>query len=144
MRTFGTILVALCALCSGIGHRHSTRGLRDAGAARPPLAGHNGNVVRSSVTADGCERMTDPSNSGKPASFEKNLERLDAIVRQLEDADLPLEKALQLYEEGMKLSQVCHKQLEEAEGRVEILRKKAGGQLVAEPFEPEKTATGEE
>ena len=88
--------------------------------------------------------MTDPSNSGKPASFEKNLERLDAIVRQLEDADLPLEKALQLYEEGMKLSQVCHKQLEEAEGRVEILRKKAGGQLVAEPFEPEKTATGEE
>ncbi|PYV21657.1 MAG: exodeoxyribonuclease VII small subunit [Acidobacteria bacterium] len=88
--------------------------------------------------------MTDPSNSGKPASFEKNLERLDAIVRQLEDADLPLEKALQLYEEGMKLSQVCHKQLEEAEGRVEILRKKAGGQLVAEPFEPEKTTTGEE
>jgi exodeoxyribonuclease VII small subunit len=82
--------------------------------------------------------MSEPSNSGKAAPFEKNLERLDAIVRQLEEADLPLEKALQLYEEGMKLSQVCHKQLEEAEGRVEILRKKAGGQVVAEPFEPEK------
>lgn len=79
------------------------------------------------------------SQSTKPAkseSFEKNLERLDAIVRQLEDADLPLEKALQLYEEGMKLSEVCHQQLEEAEGRVEILTKKAGGKVVAEPFEP--------
>ncbi len=83
--------------------------------------------------------MAQPSDPAKSATFEKNLERLDAIVRQLEDADLPLEKALQLYEEGMKLSQVCHKQLEEAEGRVEILRKKAGGQMVAEPFEPEKS-----
>jgi exodeoxyribonuclease VII small subunit len=80
-----------------------------------------------------------PPDPAKSVPFEKNLERLDAIVRQLEDADLPLEKALQLYEEGMKLSQVCHKQLEEAEGRVEILRKKAGGQMVAQPFEPENS-----
>jgi len=36
------------------------------------------------------------ANSGKAASFEKNLERLNAIVHQLEEADLPLEKALQL------------------------------------------------
>jgi exodeoxyribonuclease VII small subunit len=43
---------------------------------------------------------------------------------------------LQLYEEGMKLSEICHKQLEEAEGKVEILTKKAGGKVVAEPFEP--------
>ncbi len=75
----------------------------------------------------------------KADSFEKNLERLDAIVHQLEEADLPLEKALQLYEEGMKLSEVCHKQLEEAEGRVEILMKKAGSpQRRPEPFEPEE------
>lgn len=80
--------------------------------------------------------MTQSPKSGKPESFEKNLERLDAIVRQLEDADLPLEKALQLYEEGMNLSQVCHQQLQEAEGRVEVLTKKAGGKVVAEPFEP--------
>ncbi len=77
----------------------------------------------------------------KVETFEKNLERLDAIVRQLEDADLPLEKALQLYEEGMNLSEVCHKQLEEAEGRVEILMKKAGNssKRKAEPFEPEES-----
>jgi exodeoxyribonuclease VII small subunit len=83
--------------------------------------------------------MTQPPKFGKAESFEKNLERLDAVVRQLEDAELPLEKALQLYEEGMKLSEVCHKQLEEAEGRVEILMKKAGGKVVAEPFAPEET-----
>jgi exodeoxyribonuclease VII small subunit len=83
--------------------------------------------------------MPESSKPGKPEPFEKNRERLDAIVRQLEDADLPLEKALQLYEEGMKLSEVCHKQLEEAEGRVEILTKKAGGKIVAEPFEPEES-----
>jgi len=83
-------------------------------------------------------RMTQPSKSDKSPSFETNLERLDNIVRELEDADLPLEKALQLYEEGMKLSEACHRQLEEAEGRVEILRKRAGGKVVAEPFETEE------
>ena len=73
--------------------------------------------------------MTQPAKPVKSDSFEKNLERLDAIVQQLEDAELPLEKALQLYEEGMKLSEVCHQQLQEAEGRVQILMKKAGGTL---------------
>jgi exodeoxyribonuclease VII small subunit len=77
--------------------------------------------------------------SDKPEPFEKNLERLDAIVHQLEDADVPLEKALQLYEEGMKLSESCQAQLEAAEGRIEILNKKAGGKIVAESFEPEET-----
>lgn len=83
--------------------------------------------------------MSQPAKSGKAESFEKNLERLDAIVRALEDTDLPLERALQLYEEGMKLSEICHKQLEEAEGRVEILMKKAGGKVAPEPFEPEES-----
>ena len=82
--------------------------------------------------------------SAKPDSFEKNLERLDAIVHQLEDAELPLEKALELYEEGMALSNVCQQQLEAAEGRVEILRKRAGGKVVAEPFEEEPKTEGEE
>jgi len=83
--------------------------------------------------------MPQSAKTDKPEPFEKNLERLDAIVRELEDADLPLDKALQLYEEGMKLSEFCHKQLEEAEGRIEILSKKAGGKVVAEPFAPEDT-----
>ncbi|TAM83070.1 MAG: exodeoxyribonuclease VII small subunit [Acidobacteria bacterium] len=85
--------------------------------------------------------MSQAPKSAKPESFEKNLERLDAIVRQLEDADLPLEKALQIYEEGMKLSEACQKQLQEAEGRVQILMKRAGGKIVAEPFEQEDNET---
>ena len=84
--------------------------------------------------------MTRAANAGKAESFEKNLERLDAIVHQLEDAELPLEKALQLYEEGMKLSAVCHGQLQEAEGRVEVLLKKPGQtERTPEPFEPEES-----
>jgi exodeoxyribonuclease VII small subunit len=83
--------------------------------------------------------MSPSAKLEKAESFEKNLERLDAIVQQLEDTELPLEKALQLYEEGMKLSEVCHKQLEEAEGRVQILMKKSSGKVVAEPFEPEES-----
>jgi exodeoxyribonuclease VII small subunit len=82
--------------------------------------------------------MTQQTKSGKADSFEKNLERLDAIVHEMEDPELPLERALLLYEEGMKLSEVCHKQLEQAEGRIEILMKKAGGKVVAEPFESEE------
>lgn len=82
--------------------------------------------------------MTQQTKPGKADSFEKNLERLDAIVREMEDPEVPLERALVLYEEGMKLSEISHKQLEEAEGRIEILMKKAGGKIVAEPFESEE------
>jgi exodeoxyribonuclease VII small subunit len=85
--------------------------------------------------------MVQSSKPAKPESFEKNLERLDSIVHQLEDADLPLEKALQIYEEGMKLSEVCQKQLQEAEGRIQVLMKRAGGKIVAEPFEQEENET---
>jgi exodeoxyribonuclease VII small subunit len=83
--------------------------------------------------------MSQSAKSDKPDPFERNLARLDAIVQELDDTDLPLDKALVLYEEGMKLSECCHKQLEEAEGRVEILTKKAGGKLVAEPFAADET-----
>ncbi len=83
--------------------------------------------------------MSQSAKSDKPEPFEKNLARLDAIVQELEDVELSLNKALLLYEEGMKLSETCHQQLQEAEGRVEILTKKAGGKIVAEPFESEGT-----
>ncbi|HWP83658.1 MAG TPA: exodeoxyribonuclease VII small subunit [Terriglobia bacterium] len=67
-------------------------------------------------------------------SFEQGLERLEAIVAELEKGDLALERALELFEEGMKLSASCRKKLEEAENRVEILLKKNDGKMVAEPF----------
>ena len=67
-------------------------------------------------------------------SFEQGLERLERIVQELEKGDLALERALDLFEEGMKLSASCRKKLEEAENRVEILLKKNDGKMVAEPF----------
>ena len=54
---------------------------------------------------------------------------------ELEKGEVPLEKSLTLFEEGMQLSATCRKQLEEAEGKVEILLKQ-NGKLQAEPFEP--------
>jgi len=88
--------------------------------------------------------MSQPAKNGKPEPFEKNLARLDAIVQEMDDTELPLERALALYEEGMKLSDSCHKQLDEAEGRVEILTKKAGGKVIAEPFVADETEVGEQ
>lgn len=66
-------------------------------------------------------------------TFEKNLDRLEGIVKRLEESDLPLEEALALFEEGTTLSASCRKQLEEAEHRVEILTKRAEG-VAPEPM----------
>lgn len=67
--------------------------------------------------------------------FEDCLLRLEKIVQELEKGEVPLEKSLTLFEEGMQLSAACRKELEEAEGKVEILLKQ-NGKLQAEPFEP--------
>ena len=59
--------------------------------------------------------------------FEAALTELDAIVKKLEDGDIPLEQSLQLFERGVQLSRFCHARLEEAEKRIEILNER--GQL---------------
>jgi len=69
------------------------------------------------------------------AKFEDCIQRLEKIVQELEKGDVPLEKSLTLFEEGMQLSTACRKELEEAEGKVEILLKQ-NGKVQAEPFEP--------
>jgi exodeoxyribonuclease VII small subunit len=68
------------------------------------------------------------------AKFEDCLKRLEEIVDQLEKGDLPLEQSLALFEEGMKLSNACRGELEQAEGKVEILMKQ-GAKLQAQPLE---------
>jgi exodeoxyribonuclease VII small subunit len=70
----------------------------------------------------------------KPPTFEEGLQQLEAIVKEMESGELPLERALGLFERGMKLSGDCRKQLEEAETRVEILTKRAG-EMEPRPFE---------
>jgi len=79
-----------------------------------------------------------PEGAEKSAAmdFEKSLARLEDVVKRLELPNLPLTEAMKLFEEGLQLSQQCQKQLQEAEGRVEILLKSADGKLAAEPFRP--------
>ena len=76
--------------------------------------------------------MTDlPPDS--PKDFEAGLGRLEEIVSILEDGELRLENALELFEEGIRLSRFCHSKLGQAERRVELLLKDSSGELI--PFD---------
>ena len=80
-----------------------------------------------------------PQSAGeqKAVSFEASLAELESIVKEMESGELPLERALELFERGVKLSETCRKQLEEAETRVEILVRR-GDKVQPEPFRPDK------
>jgi exodeoxyribonuclease VII small subunit len=65
-----------------------------------------------------------------PPNFEAALAKLEQIVQRLEKGELPLEDSLVLYEEGVRLSRLCHAKLEEAEGKIELLLKDQRGELV--------------
>lgn len=68
--------------------------------------------------------------------FEKALKRLEEIVEELEKGELDLDRSLQIFEEGIKMSRICSKRLQEAEKKIEILTKDERGKLKAELFEP--------
>lgn len=72
----------------------------------------------------------------KPKDFEDALERLEAIVRDLEDGELSLEASLARYEQGVSLARFCNDKLEEAEKRIAVLSTNERG-------EPKRDATGE-
>ncbi len=73
----------------------------------------------------------------KKVSFEEAMERLEAIVEQLEQEEIPLETAVALYKEGLTLSAVCREKLAAAEGEIVLLRKEAG-LWQEEPFQTEE------
>ena len=81
--------------------------------------------------------MTDATDSAPAPDFETALKRLEEIIKKLESGELPLDAALQLFEEGIQLSRFCHTKLGQAERRVEILLKNSSGQARAVPFENE-------
>jgi exodeoxyribonuclease VII small subunit len=67
------------------------------------------------------------------AKFEDDLTKLEGVVEQLERGDLTLDESVRLFEEGVKLSGACKKELEQAEGRIQVLVEgKAGKMQVAE------------
>lgn len=67
-------------------------------------------------------------------SFEESLKKLESLVEQLEKGDMSLEDSLKLFEEGVGLSAACKKELDAAEGKVEMLIKQRDGSLKTEPF----------
>jgi exodeoxyribonuclease VII small subunit len=83
-------------------------------------------------------------NENETPSFEAALARLEQIVQRLEKGELPLEESLVLYEEGIRLSRLCHAKLEEAEGKIELLMKDHRGELVPDgEGKPKKAPFGQ-
>ena len=75
-------------------------------------------------------------NEDNSQNFETSLEELERIVRELERGDLPLEKSLELFEQGVKLSRACQQRLNEAERRIEILTRDSQGRPAVSAFVP--------
>ena len=75
--------------------------------------------------------------ASKSFNLEKSLADLESLVEELESGDLPLEKAMKKFEEGIKLTRGCQAALKDAEQKVEILLKSAGGDGSLEAFEAE-------
>lgn len=74
--------------------------------------------------------------------FEEALKKLQKIVQDLEDGDIPLEEALERYEEGIRLSKTCAKKLESAKKKVEILLKNEDGSFELKDFD--ESSAGED
>jgi exodeoxyribonuclease VII small subunit len=85
---------------------------------------------------DGFLRRGNIMTKKKSEQFEDALKRLQVIVETLERGDLPLEQAMESFAEGMQLVQLCHKKLEEAEKKVQVLIKDQQGAWTAATFEP--------
>ena len=74
----------------------------------------------------------------KTVNLEKSLADLEALVEELESGDLPLEKAMKKFEDGIKLTRACQTALKDAEQKVEILVQSAGGDEELESFDVEE------
>ena len=71
----------------------------------------------------------------KTKSFEEQILELEEIVKKLENGDAPLDEAVSLFEEGVKLSAKCHEQLEKAEQKIKLLTENADGTVTETEFE---------
>ena len=71
-------------------------------------------------------------------SFEQSLKQLEQIVQDIEEGDLPLEKAIKKFEDGIKLSKNCSEKLDETEKRIMLLIKEQNGDITEKPFVQKK------
>ena len=73
-------------------------------------------------------------------SFEQAMENLEKIVEELEAGDLPLEKAMQKFEEGMELTRFCTRKLDETEKKINLLLRDKAGKVVEQPLQTDDQA----
>ena len=86
--------------------------------------------------------MSDSAKKPKEPSFEDGLKRLEAIVKELEQGELALERSLALYEEGTALNRALGLRLDDAERRIEVLTRGADGTIETAPFTPPEAGKG--
>lgn len=80
----------------------------------------------------------------KEIKFEKAMERLEVIVEELEKGELDIDRSLEIFEEGIKMSRVCSKKLEEAEKKIEKLTRDEKGEFITELFPDEDENSNDE
>jgi exodeoxyribonuclease VII small subunit len=78
------------------------------------------------------------------ASFEEQLMALETVVERLERGELTLDESVRLFEEGVKLSDACKKELEAAEGRIQVLVEKGNGVVKVVDLDVDITEKDEE
>jgi exodeoxyribonuclease VII small subunit len=81
--------------------------------------------------------MGKTSETPNEQTFESSIGRLEKLVEEMEGEDLPLEKLIVNYEEGIKLVKACQQKLAEAEKKIEIIQKQAGGEPELKAFDPD-------
>ncbi|MCP4630582.1 MAG: exodeoxyribonuclease VII small subunit [bacterium] len=77
-------------------------------------------------------------------SFEQAMKQLEQIVQDLESGDIPLEKAIKKFEEGIQLSKFCTEKLDESEKKITILMQGSDGKLAEVPFSGENDDLAED
>ena len=73
------------------------------------------------------------------ATFEEQLTALEMVVERLERGELPLDESVRLFEDGVRLSNACKRQLEEAEGRIQVLIEQGNGEMRVTALEVQET-----
>ncbi len=75
-----------------------------------------------------------PKAKTESLDFETAIETLESLIERLEGGDIPLEKALTEFEQGVALTKQCQKALDKAQKKIDILKEK-NGELFTQPFD---------
>ncbi|MCB1062837.1 MAG: exodeoxyribonuclease VII small subunit [Verrucomicrobiae bacterium] len=81
-------------------------------------------------------------NADPDLTFEQAYGRLEGLVREMESDEMPLSILIEAYERGIQLHALCQTRLEEAQGRIELIRRRASGETVVEPFDESGAEAG--